>query len=70
VRPVVELKDILFKTPYGWMIATNSYCFSYYFVFMFFFFILSGCLSCILSCVLGLHLFALSNKIELLIKKY
>jgi hypothetical protein len=24
VRPVVELKDILFKSLYGWMIATSS----------------------------------------------
>ena len=67
---MLELKAFMFKSLYIWMVACNNYRFfnfSELFVFVFFLSLIGG-LSCIL-CVLGLFCFALSNEIDLLIKK-
>ena len=63
------LKVILFKTLYGWMAAFNSSHFSNlpYFLDCVLFLLLPNWVSLLYTRVFGLYLYALSNKIELLV---
>jgi hypothetical protein len=65
------LKVDMFKSPYAWMIAYNSPCFSSLTEFLDFCssFLLSLGFLLYSSCVLGLHPAMLSNEINFLIKK-